>query len=168
MSNEKIDSAFPVKEEKVSVPDLGEEEEEIGLSAEIEKLNNRVHHMEYNIDQNIKRGEELASGCYSLIRSTELLAFDFVFAEYLLANAPATKVFEFLENCIHPKFNLSSGKPDDFEAATKYTFDLQNLIQTTAQTLLTADLKEGSIPKRTSDFVIFLRDQKAHLEQEIS
>ena len=167
MTEARIEATFPDETEKETPQSDDEADLDLGLSAEIQRLQKRIQHMEFNVDQNVKRGEELSSNCYSLLRSTEMLAFDLVFAEYLLTNSSSEKVYEFLEKCIHPRFNLSSGRQEDFDAATKYVHELQNLIQTTTQNLLRSELSEKQIPKRTSDFVIFLRDQKAHLEQEI-
>lgn len=166
MTSESRDETFP---ETIEKEEVDENVDENGsLSAEIERLQTRIKHMEYNVDQNIKRGQELSSTCFKLLRSTELLAFDFVFAEYLLSENPSSKkVYDFLQNCIHPKFNLSSGKQEDFEVATKYVRELQNLIQSCAYTLLRPDTKQPAIPKKLSDFVTYLKDQQHQLQEEI-
>ena len=40
------------------------------------KLNDLIKHMEFNIVQNRKRCDNSSLDCYTLLRSTELLAFD--------------------------------------------------------------------------------------------
>ncbi|EAX87183.1 hypothetical protein TVAG_095760 [Trichomonas vaginalis G3] len=167
MTSESKDDSFPEKIEKEhSKNDITED---VGLSAEILRLQQRIKHMEFNVDLNIKRGQELSENCFKLLRSTEMLACDFIFAEYLLSDNPDTnKVYVFLQNCIHPKFNLSSGKQEDFDMATKYVRDLQNLIQSCAVSLLRPETKQPQVPKRVSEFVTFLKDQKHQLQEEIS
>jgi hypothetical protein len=85
----------PLVVERVNVPDT--------IQARLVKLQNRIKHMEFNIDQNRKRGELLSQDCYSLFRSTELLAFDFMFASYLMGQVPARQVYaNWILLAVHP------------------------------------------------------------------
>ena len=131
------------------------------------KLNNQIKHLEFNISQNQKRGEMLSKECYNLLRSTELLAFDFLFADYLLGETDAQTVYSFFERCIHPNFNLSSIQDANFENASLHVSYLQEVIKTHSQNFFQRDLKCPNIPKRTSQFVLYLKDQKSILERKI-
>ncbi|KAK8888826.1 hypothetical protein M9Y10_033566 [Tritrichomonas musculus] len=132
------------------------------------KLNNQIKHMEFNIQQNITRCEQLSKECYNLIQSTELLAFDFLFADYLLGDIDSQTIYNFFEQCIHPQFDLSTGEDSDFEKATEYINYLQELIKKSSQSLLESELKPVNVPKRTSEFVLYLTDQKTKLDREVN
>ena len=137
-------------------------------SARLVKLQNRIKHMEYNIDRNRNRGESLCRDCYSLFRSTELLAFDFVFASYLLGHLPPEEVYAFLDRCIRPQYDLSSGDPADFDRAKEHVKYLQSIITKCASEVFSGELKRPDIPKRTSEFVLHLKKQKGRLDQELA
>jgi hypothetical protein len=124
--------------------------------------------MDFNIDQTRTRGESLSHDCDSLFRSTELLAFDFIFADSLMGQVPAAQVYTFLEQCIRPRYNLSTGSSADFEQAAQHVKYLQDLIGRCASDLLHADLRRPDIPKRTSEFVVYLKDQKMRLDKKLS
>jgi len=147
---------------------LQEEKTESSLSSQIQRLQKRLKHMEFNISHSIKRGDELSKKCFELMKSTELLAFDMVFTEYLFSDMPSAKVYEFLGSCVRPSFNLTTGKSEDFDAAIKHVQFLQGVIESTANNLLKIDFKSPAIPKRTSEFVLFLKDQKIRLENDIN
>lgn len=144
------------------------EESTDNIPTRIVKLQNRIKHMEYNIDRNRERGETLCRDCYSLFRSTELLAFDFVFASYLLGHLAPTEVYAFLDKCIRPQYDLSSGDPADFEHAKEHVRYLQGVITKCANEVLSGELRRPDIPKRTSEFVLYLKGQKRKLEQELA
>jgi rRNA maturation protein Nop10 len=95
------------------------------VNARLIKIQNRIKHMEFNIDQNRKRGEALSRDCYALSQSTELLAFDFIFSSYLMGNCPSQEVYGFLNQCIHPGYDLSSSNPADFAKAAEHIQFLQ-------------------------------------------
>lgn len=157
-----IDSEF-VNKKEIFI----EEEDNVDLSSQIQKLQKRIKNMEYYFDVHIKQGEELSDKCFKLLKATELLAFDLIIAQYLYTNLSQKEVNEFLVKCIRPKFNLSSGKKEDFDEAVKHVIDLQNIIQQSANVLNKIDFKAPEIPKRVSNFVLFLKDEKNKLESEI-
>ena len=132
------------------------------------KLNNQIKHMEFNIQQNRKRCENLSKDCYDILQSTELLAFDFLFADYLLGYSDSQAIYSFFEQCIHPPFDLSTGKDSDFEKASEHINYLQSIIKKSSQSLLEGELKPSIMPKRTSEFFLYLTDQKTKLDREIS
>lgn len=144
-----------------------ENESDDGISAKITRLQSKIKHMEYNVDQNIQRGEELSTNCFSLMKSTELLAFDFLLAEYLLADRSEESVKEFLESCIHPKFNLTSGTQEDFNLAVEHVKSLQEIIINAASILLKTDFRPSGVPKHPSEFIEYLKSQREILEKEL-
>jgi hypothetical protein len=92
----------------------------------------------------------LSHDCYSLLRSIELLAFDFIFAPYLIGQIPGSPASAFLDSCIYPRYNLSIGGRADFEKAAQYIKFLEDLVALCAADLLRPELRLPDIPRRTS------------------
>lgn len=131
------------------------------------RLNNQINHMKFNIQQNSSRCEALSKECFDLLNSTQLLAFDFLFADYLFGDSDQQKVYSFFEQCLHQTFDLSTGNEIDFEKATDHISFLQDVIKECSQSLLNREIKRPNIPKRTSEFLLYLKEQKHKLEKEI-
>jgi hypothetical protein len=124
--------------------------------------------MEFNIDQNRKRSESLSHDCYSLFLSTEVLAFDLISTSYLMGQFPAPQFYQFLEQCIRPGYALSTGSEADFAQAAQHVKSLQGVITRCAADLLQPDVRPPDIPRRTSEFVVYLKDQKMRLDKELN
>ncbi|OHT12206.1 hypothetical protein TRFO_18114 [Tritrichomonas foetus] len=131
------------------------------------KLNNQIKHMTFNIEQNRRRSESLSKDCYTLLRSTELLAFDFLFSNYLLGDTDSQTIYTFFERCFYPSFNISSSQEIDFKKASDHISYLQDIIKKCAQSLFQKEIKIPNIPKRISEFILYLKNQKMKLEREI-
>lgn len=158
----------PSEKENIPKPKKEVELTERGdLQSQIYKLRNQIKHMEFNIDQNRKRGETIAKDCEKLLRVTELLCFDLVFTNYLFGLKDVSEVYSYFDRCIHPEFNLSSGKDRDYILLGEHITYLQNLISNSIDALIKSDVSLPEIPKRTSEFVLYLRDQQMRLEKEI-
>lgn len=153
-------------------PQVHKEIEEPGKMPQDEKeqfskLNDLIQHMEFNIEQNRKRCDTSSLSCYTLLRSTELLAFDIMFANYLLGDANPSDIYDFFEHCTIPQFDLSSGQISGFEKAREHIQYLQSIIENCSKSFLSLDLKQKSIPKRVSEFALYLKDQKVRLDHQL-
>lgn len=130
-------------------------------------IDSQIQQLEFNISQNQNRSQDLSKDCYNLLHSTELLAFDLLFSCFLLDEAKHEEVYSFLEECIRPKFVLS-GKEFDFKLANVYVQFLKQVIDKCVGKLEKKSFDEKiEKQKRTSEFLLFLKDQKIRLENEI-
>lgn len=137
------------------------------LDEQLEKLNLMVKQMEFNVEQNQKRCEFDSSECYNLLRSTELLAFDVLFAHYLLGEVPPNDIYDFFNHCTMPTFDLSSGVTSEYEKAAAHIQYLKDIFQAHSSALLSLDLKQPTIPKKISEFYLYLKDQKLRLDNQL-
>ena len=133
----------------------------------IRKLENKAKHLEIQIEQNRKRGAMICQECFNAMRSTEVLAFDFLFAEFLLGNIPISYIYSFVDSCIKPNFNIVSGDPREIDAAADHVRTVQNHIQSSISSIIKSDPKKVEMAKRANDLVQFLNEKKQNLENEI-
>lgn len=131
------------------------------------KLNDLIKHMEFNIEQNRKQCDNSSLNCYTLLRSTELLAFDIIFSNYLLSDMDPAEIYDFFEHCTKPQPDLSSGDKEEFQKARLHVEYLLSIIEKCTKNISTLDLKQRSIPKRVSEFGIFLQEQKIRFDHQI-
>lgn len=141
--------------------------EEVNYQNLVHKLENKAKHLEIQIEQNRKRGRSICQECFNAMRATEVLAFDFLFTEYLIGTASSSQVYTFVDSCIRPPFNIISGDPRDIDAAADHIRTVQTQIQSSVSTILRSDPKKVEIAKRATEFLQFLRDKKQSLENEL-
>lgn len=141
--------------------------EEINYHNLVHKLENKAKHLEIQIEQNRKRGMAICQECFNAMQATEVLAFDFLFTEYLIGNASRSKVNTFIDSCILPSFNIMSGDPRDIDAAADHIKAVQTQIQMSVNTVLQCDPKKVEVAKRATEFLQFLREKKQSLENEL-
>ncbi|OHT10258.1 hypothetical protein TRFO_04266 [Tritrichomonas foetus] len=131
----------------------------------ISKLKDLVTHMEFNIDQNRKRCDVSSKECYVLFKSTELLAFDLLFADYLLGNSESSDIYDFFEHCTHPTCDFLSNNGETANAHISY---LMSIIEKCVESLSSCEIKQPNIPKRISEFELFLNDQKLRIDNQLT
>lgn len=133
----------------------------------IQRLENNAKHIEKQIDQNRKRGKEICNECFKAMRATEVLAFDFLYTEYLLGTASLAQVSNFVDTCTRPSFNLISGDPRHIDSIADHIRSVQTQIQTSISKIIKSNPKKGEIPKESADFLQSLKDRKDELQKSI-
>ena len=141
--------------------------EEINYQNLVRKLENKAKHLEKQIEQNRKRGTAICQECFNAMRATEVLAFDFLFTEYLIGTAKSSQVYTFVDSCIRPSFSVISGDPRDIDDAAEHIRSVQSQIQSSLSTILRYDPKKVEIAKHAPEFLQFLQERKQSLENEL-
>ena len=139
-----------------------ESNEELSL-----KLNEMIKHMEFNIDQNRKKCDEASKDFYSLLKTTEVFAFDLLFASYLLGSTENSEIYNFFERCTNSNLDGRVLSDEHNDEIINHIQFLHEVIEKCANSLSTADIKQPLIPKRISEFIVFLKDQKIRLDHQI-
>lgn len=134
---------------------------------DVDELQKKIKHMEYNIEQNRNRAEQLSTNCNKLLRTTQLLAFDMIFANYLIGGVSPDQIYQFLENCLNPAFNLFFMQPENVQQIQEHINYLHQVINSCTAALQNFEFHGMDIERKTSEFLVYLKDKKYRLKHQL-
>ena len=143
------------------------DDDNLDILIKLHRQKNKIHHIEFSIEQNRIRGEELSKQCNQIMRGMEMLAFNFLFYGYLIGKVDMNSVYKFMDACINPNFNLTNGTRDDVKLVMEHINELQSIILKFSDDILNNNVNVPFEPKRTSEFIVYLKEQKNMLKKEI-
>lgn len=143
------------------------DDDNLDILIKLHRQKNKIHHIEFSIEQNRIRGEELSKQCNKIMRGMEMLAFNFLFYGYLIGKVDMNSVYKFMDACINPNFNLTNGTRDDVKLVMEHINELQSIILKFSDDILNNNVNVPFEPKRTSEFIVYLKEQKNMLKKEI-
>lgn len=100
----------------------------VNYEVEFLKLQNQVEKTLENIKKNRKHGRNLCNELFSLLKSTELFAFDLYMIYADLDESNCGAVMNFIRNCYFPKFEMDRIRRENVNEIVEHICDVHTLI----------------------------------------